>query len=141
MSEGLQELLCKLGVGLFLLGLLGGAAIPRMKSPRIGLSAHIAAIESGILLIALGLLGARLTLSEGVAAWVAHLSWLSLYVLWVGLMLGGIWGTGRTLPIAGAGFTAKPGEERIAAVLILGGSLGSTVATVILLFGWSWRAA
>jgi (hydroxyamino)benzene mutase len=139
MSESLQDLLCRLGVLLFLLGLLGGAAIPRMRSPRIGLSAHIAAIESGILLIALGLLGARLTLSDGMAALIAHLSWISLYVLWVGLMLGGVWGTGRTLPIAGAGVTATQGQERTAAVLILGGSLGSAAGALVLLIEWSWR--
>jgi len=140
MSEALQSQLCFEGALLFLLGLLGGVAIPAFRSPRIGLSAHLAAIEGGVVLIAVGLVGARLELPSAWAGAIAHGLAISLYALWVGLVAGAIWGTGRTLPIAGAGLSAKPHQERIAQLSIVGGSIGSALAIAALLVLWNWRA-
>jgi len=141
MSEALQGLLAFSGVLLFLLGLLSGFAIPLLRSPRIGLSAHVAAIQSGLALVAVAWAGSRLTLPEGWAAAIAHTLWVSLYVLWVGLLFAGAYGTGRTLPIAGAGLRAKPWQETTALVLIGAASVGSAAAIAALLWHWSWRAA
>src|SRR5215472_6727437 len=84
MSENLADLLCFAGVLLFLLGLLTGFAIPALRSPRIGLSAHVASVQSGVALVAFGLVGPRLALPPGWAAAIAHGLWSSLYVLWLG---------------------------------------------------------
>ena len=94
--------LCFMGAMLFMLGLLTGAGIPSFRSPRIGLSAHLAAIESGLALIAFGLLLPHLTISAGWAGAIGHSIWISLYLLWVGLLFAAVYGTGKTLPIAGA---------------------------------------
>lgn len=141
MDEALRSTLAFSGVLLFLIGLLGGAAIPALKSPRIGLSAHLTALQEGIALVAFALLGAHLSLPPLRAAWIAHTLWISFYVLWAGLFLGGMWGTGRTLPLAGAGLRAEPWQEGTAQVLIAAGSLGSVAAVIGLLVSWSWRAA
>jgi hydroxylaminobenzene mutase len=140
MSETLQALLCFSGVLLLLLGLLTGIAIPAVRAPRIALSAHVAAIESGLALILVGLLGARVALSAGWAAAIAYGLVLSLYVLWIGLLLGSVFGTGKTLPIAGAGLRAEPWQEATAFALIGAGSLGSAAAVAALLLQWSWRS-
>ena len=140
MSDPLQALLARSGVLLFLLGLLTGFAIPAVRAPRIALSAHVAAIESGLALVVFGLLGARLALTGGWAAAIAHTLWISLYVLWVGLLLGAVFGTGKTLPIAGAGLRAKPWQETTAFALIGAGSFGSAAAVAALLLEWSWRS-
>jgi (hydroxyamino)benzene mutase len=141
MSEGLQGILCFAGIALFLLGLLSGFGIPAFRSPRIGLSAHVAAIQSGLALVAVGLVGGRLTLSAGLASAIAHTLWISLYVLWIGLLVAASYGTGRTLPLAGAGLTAKPWQERLAFALIGSSSVASAAAVAALLFEWSWRAS
>jgi len=140
MSEGLQGSLAFAGTLLFLLGLLSGVGIPFFRAPRIGLSAHVAAIQSGLALIAVAWLGGRLALSDGWAAAIAHGLWISLYVLWVGLVFAAIYGTGRTLPLAGKGLAAKRWQELTAAVLIGGASLASALAFAALLLNWSWRA-
>lgn len=141
MSEGLQGSLAFAGTLLFLLGLLTGAGIPFFRGPRIGLSAHVAAIQSGLALIAVAWLGGRLVLSDGWAAAIAHGLWISLYVLWIGLVFAAIYGTGRTLPLAGKGLAAARWQELTAAALIGGASLASALAFAALLFQWSWRAA
>src|SRR5262245_56292262 len=139
MSEGLQGLLAFAGALLFLLGLLTGVGIPFFPGARIGLSAHVAAIQSGLALIAVAWLGSRLALSEAWAAAIAHTLWISLYVLWVGLVFAAIFGTGRTLPLAGKGLAAARWQELTAATLIGGASLASALAFAALVFQWSWR--
>ncbi|HTO70985.1 MAG TPA: hypothetical protein VMR31_14080 [Myxococcota bacterium] len=139
MGRELVDLLCFTGVLLFMLGLLTGFAIPALRSPRIGLSAHVAAVQSGSALVAFGFVGARLELSPGWAAVIAHGLWVSLYVTWLGLLASGYWGAGGTLPIAGGGIRAKPWQERASFALIGAGSLGTAAAVAALLVAWSAR--
>jgi hydroxylaminobenzene mutase len=131
--------LCFMGAMLFMLGLLTGFAIPMFRSPRIGLSAHLAAIESGLGLIAFGLLLPHLAISAGWAGAIGHSMWISLYLLWVGLLFAAAYGTGKTLPIAGAGLAAKAWQENTARILISIGSLGSAAAVLALLLKWHWQ--
>jgi (hydroxyamino)benzene mutase len=141
MSDALQATLAFTGILLFLFGLLGGAAIPFLKSPRIGLSAHVTALQAGVALVAFAWLGTRLAVPAAWAAPIAHTLWISFYVIWLGLLLGGVWGTGRTLPLAGAGLAAAPWQERSAQILIGGGSIGCTAAVIAFLAVWSWQPA
>ena len=48
-------LLGKAGFVLFALGLLIGIAIPKLRNPRMGLSAHLTAVQTGPTLIAIAL--------------------------------------------------------------------------------------
>src|SRR5271170_3822359 len=92
--------LCFTGMLLFLLGLLNGFAIPRLRSPRIGLSAHLTALQSATFLIACGLLWPRLGLAAPWSAMLGHALWISLYAVWLSLLLAGVFGAGRGLDIA-----------------------------------------
>ena len=138
--EGVSSILSFTGALLFLLGLLTGFGIPMFRSPRIGVSAHLDAIESGLGLIAFGLLIPHLTISPGWASVIAYTMWISFYVLWLGLVFGAAWGTGRTISIAGAGFSAELWQENTARTLISLGSIGSVLAIAALLVQWRWSA-
>jgi (hydroxyamino)benzene mutase len=138
--EAVSSTLSFMGALLFLLGLLTGFGIPGFRSPRIGLSAHLAAIESGLGLIAFGLLLLHLRISVGWASLIAHTMWISLYVLWLGLVVGAAYGTGKSLPIAGEGLVAKPWQENTARTLISVGSIGAAVAIGALLAQWRWSS-
>jgi (hydroxyamino)benzene mutase len=132
--------LCFMGALLFTLGLLAGFGIQRFRNPRIGLSAHLAAIESGLALIAFGLLLPHLAVSAGWAGAIGYSLWISLYVMCIGLLFAAIYGTGKVLPIAGGGMPAKLWQETTALILIATGSLGSVGAIVALLSQWRWTA-
>jgi hydroxylaminobenzene mutase len=67
-----------MGTLLFLLGLLTGFGIPSFRSPRIGLSAHLAAIESGLGLIAFGLLLPHLAIATAWTEAIGASLWISL---------------------------------------------------------------
>ncbi len=136
--EAISSTLSFMGALLFLLGLLTGVGIPKFRSPRIGVSAHLDAIESGLGLIAFGLLLLHLRISVGWASLIGHTMWISLYVLWIGLVVGAVFGTGKSIPIAGAGLVAKPWQENAAVTLISAGSIGSVLAIGALLAQWRW---
>ena len=136
----MTSLLCFTGVLLFLIGLLTGFAIPALKVPRIGLSAHLAATQMGIALIAFGFLWERLTFWNGWSAPGAQLLWISFYVVCAAILLGGIWGTGKALPIAGAGHVAAKWQEQITLLPLALGSFGGLGVIVMLLIQWKWKA-
>src|SRR5215472_7546901 len=111
------------GVLLFLLGLATGFGIPVARSPRIGLSAHLTGIQSGLALVGFGLLWPHLGLWP---AWQNPIAWtlaLSLYAIWLSLVLAAAFGAGRGLPIAGGGITTTPARQALVSVLLIGGSL------------------
>ena len=139
MSSDLVNLLAFAGVLLFLLGLLTGFLLPALRSPRIGLSAHLTAVQSGPALVAFALAGGHLDLPPSAARVIAHALWISLYLLWLGILFAGAVGASRALPLAGAGVRAKPWQETTAFVLIGVPSLAIALAVAALLWEWSWR--
>ena len=80
------------GAILFLLGLLTGLVSGALRSPRLGLSAHLEGLMNGTFLLALGAVWShvRLPMRAGAAAF-----WLLLYGTygnWVSVLLGAYWG-------------------------------------------------
>ena len=135
----ITNLLCFAGVLLFLFGLLTGFAIPRCRSPRLGLSAHLTGVQSGTFLLALGLLWPRLTIAPMWSTVLANGTWVSLYLVWLSLLLAAIFGAGRGLPIAGGGITTTAARQTIVTGLLAVGSLGVTATIVALLVTWRWQ--
>jgi (hydroxyamino)benzene mutase len=134
------ETLSFAGMLLFLLGLFTGFAIPKCRSPRVGLSAHLAAVQSGTFLLALGLLWPKLGLGAPWNGVMANTTWISLYMVWLSLLLAAMFGAGRGLPIAGQGITTTPARQAVVTVLLVAGSLGILVAVGAVLVTWHWRA-
>lgn len=138
MVHAMASTLCFSGMLLFLLGLLNGLAIPRMRSPRLGLSAHLTGVQSGAFLIATGLLWPKLVISEPWNAVLGHALWISLFSVWLSLALAGAFGAGRGLPIAGQGMTTTTGRQALVSVLLVGGSLALIAAVTAVLILWEW---
>jgi hydroxylaminobenzene mutase len=134
-----SQVLCFVGLALFMLGLLNGLAIPRMRSPRLGLSAHLTGVQAGTFLIAVGLMWPRLSLSQPWSDALANGLWVSMILIWVSLLLAGVFGAGQGLAIAGQGMTTTSGRQRLVSVLLVAGSLGCLVAIAAMLALWRWR--
>lgn len=96
------------GFVLILLALLAGFAVPAMKVPRLGLSAHVIGLISGLLLIAVGLVWQRLRLSDKIKN-VLYWMWLVVaYGNWLGTLLAAIAGGSQLMPIAGNNAMPEP---------------------------------
>lgn len=134
------NVLCFTGMLLFLLGLLNGFAIPKLRSPRMGLAAHLTAVQCGTFLIAVGLLWPRLAFSLMWSGVLAHALWASLYVLWLALLLAAAFGAGSSFQIAGQGMTASAPKQGLVNALLAISTLVCTAAVVAVLILWRWRA-
>jgi hydroxylaminobenzene mutase len=129
--------LVRLGFILFFLSLVTGLLSPSLKSPRLGLSAHLVAVMSGTILAVLGLVDDSLKLGE-TAKKVMFWSWIwAAYGNWLATILSAIWGTSGMTPIAGAGSSGTPTQETI--VLVMLGSVALTSFIGVILTIWGLR--
>ena len=110
------------GALLFLAGLAQGAAITFFANPRMALSAHLDAVQSGMAVMVAGLLWSSCTWRaaiETVARWTMAAGMVGL---WLGLTLAAATGASRALPMAGRGFAVTPLAEQVTNGLVLGSS-------------------
>ncbi len=110
-DEYTARLLSRAGILLIVLALLTGLAVPAFHNPRLAIATHLSGILDGLLLIAVGALWHRLTLSAVQARVTRALVLVGAYLNWATLALASAWGTNRNTPMAGAGFGASPAQE------------------------------
>ena len=127
--------LCRHGALLFVLGLVTGGLVSTLTNSRMGLSAHLAGVQNGMVLLIFGLVWQRLRLSRR-AIRVAELSSLfSMYAIWGALLLAAVFGTSRATPIAGGGFEGALWQEGLVAVLLYAGSAGIFLGAGLVFWG------
>ena len=128
--DGAALLLGKAGFILFTIGLVIGAAIPRFHNSRMGLSAHLTAVQAGTALIAFGLFWPYFE----IAPWASYPLALSLIISFVilvaSLVLAAIFGASAALPIAGKGFRSTRAKELTVSTLAIGSSVWMLVASI-----------
>ncbi len=125
------------GALLFLFGLVQGAMVQSFANPRMALSAHLTAVQSGMALMIAGAVWSAVELGPKLAAFSRWTTIMGMFGLWLGLTLSAATGASQSLPIAGAGYRAAPMIELAVSTLILGSSalmaIGWLVFTVGLL--------
>lgn len=130
-----QKALIVAGAALFLLGLLQGAAVQSFLNPRMALSAHLTAVQSGMALMIVGLVWPFLSLrpwTGSVSRWAII---VGMYGLWIGLTASAATGASKGLPIAGGGQTAEAAVEQIVYAIIIGSSGLMTLGWILFLTG------
>ncbi len=105
------------GALLFVIGLFGGLIIPAFKNRRMGLSAHLAAVQSGMAIMIFGIVWSLIDLSTGFSAFAKWALIAGNYLIWLGIMIAAMTGASKALPIAGKGFTGGPMSERVVTAL------------------------
>ena len=135
-----QQLLIH-GTVIFLISLLMGFTIPALSNGRMGVSAHVAGIQCGLILWAFGAMWGRVALPDAVKAATQLLALVGAYGIFLAFLLAAIWGTSKATPIAGAGHNATQIREWTATIILTTGSLAATAAAALLLWGlYAWRA-
>lgn len=127
------------GLFLVLLGLLTGAAIPLATNARMGLSAHLAGVQNGILLAVLGLVWGRVALPARAGAAASWLALYAMYAIWAATLLGAFFGTSRATPIAGEGYVGAAWQEALVDAGLVTGSAAVLVAVVLVVYGLGLR--
>lgn len=124
-----------LGVILFLLGLIVGLIVPILANPRMGVSSHIEGVLNGMLLMILGLLWNRLSLSD---KWLKITFWLAIYgsfMNWFGILIAAVFNGGKMLGIMANGQEGSQIIESIIGFSLVSLSLAMLLVSVIILFG------
>ena len=112
--------LLRLGITLFLLGLLTGLAVQGMKNPRAGLSAHLEGLMNGMFLMIAGLAWKELALGPRAARITYGLLVFGTFANWATTTATALFGTSRATPIAGAGHAAgETAESVVLGMLVL----------------------
>jgi (hydroxyamino)benzene mutase len=120
---------------LFLFGLIQGAGIQSFVNPRMALSAHLTAVQSGMALMIAGIVWRAVLLSSKVAVVSRGTIIVGMFGLWAGLTLSAATGAGLALPIAGQGHSATPNVEAVVFVLVVGSSGLVTIGWLLFLIG------
>ncbi len=139
MSEPARRI-CLHGAVLFFVGLLNGAIIPLLTNTRMGLSAHLAGVQNGMVLLIFGLLWQHLGLAPARERLAERSAVLSMYAIWAALLLAAILGTSGATPIAGAGYTGTAVQEALVTALLSAGSGGILVAAFLVILGLRARS-
>ena len=127
------------GMALFILGLLTGAAIPLLTNSRMGLSAHLAGVQNGIVVLVFGVLWPHLQLTAGQESIARWSGLIGMYGVWAALLVAALLGTSRSTPIAGAGYRGTPTQEVGVTAVIAVSSLAIFVASGLVLYGLRGR--
>jgi hydroxylaminobenzene mutase len=125
------------GLVLFFLGLVTGFVIPGLTNPRMGLSAHMEALLNGMFLILAGGVVWDLLKLSGRAATAVY--WMLLYAAygsWVFCLLAAVFGASKTMPIAGAGYSADPWQEQLVTAGLGLVAISITLACAFVLYGY-----
>jgi hydroxylaminobenzene mutase len=132
----MQTLLVKLGLILFVIGLLTGFAIPVLKNPRMGLTSHLEGVLNGMFLVLLGLLWPHVHLPHAWSLTAVALIVYSAYANWLGALLAAAWGAGRKrAPIAAGDHEASKLKESIFGFLLISLSVAIVIGVVIVIVG------
>lgn len=124
-----------IGITLFVAGLIQGALIPAVKNSRMALSGHTTAVQCGLALTLFGVIWSLVELPLFLEYFVAYSCALGFILIWLGITIASVTGASKTLPIAGAGFSANDMTEFTVKVIVRIGSLSSLFACTLLLFG------
>jgi hydroxylaminobenzene mutase len=100
------------GALLFLLGLLGGFAIPVMTNPRMGRSAHLEGVMNGTFLL------------------------YGSFANWFFITLAAVFGTIALTPIAGAGHGGSALQESLVAAGLVSVGIAMVLGCAVLVFGF-----
>lgn len=130
-----SRLLIIAGAVLFLVGLFQGLAVDFVVNPRMALSAHLTAVQSGTAIMVAGLVAGH---AQFPARWHLIMQWsiaLGMWVLWWGITLASLIGASEALPMAGEGYAASPRGELLVTATIVAGSVGTILGWGLLVTG------
>ena len=123
------------GAALFMAGILQGAVVDLHANPRMALSAHLDAVQSGMAVMIAGAFWSTVTLSqrvEQIARWTLAIGMVGL---WVGITLAAISGASQVLPMAGEGHDGSALAENVVTLAVMGSSGLLTVGWALFLWG------
>ena len=123
------------GMFLFLLGLITGFFEERFTNMRMGLSAHLEGVMNGTFVVALGAIWSQVRLPRPAKAAAYATALYGTFGNWLTTVLAALFGTAANTPIAAAGHTGQPWQERLVSTGFLSVAIALVVSVVLVLWG------
>lgn len=133
----MNQLTIQLGISGFLLFTIGlglGFVIPVTRNPRMALSAHLTAAQTGPALIAFSLFWNYLSVPMEFDRLLIYTLIGSSYVLVAGITLASVFGASEALPIAGGNHSASKAKEVVVSVLVKGSSVAMALTCLTIAY-------
>jgi (hydroxyamino)benzene mutase len=125
-----------LGAVLVMVGLLTGFISGNLANPRMGLSAHLAGVMGGIMMLALGAGWQHVQLGATAERWALSLLAFGNIANWATVLLAAIWGAGRTtMPLAAGEHVATAWQENLVGILLVALSLAMVAGIALVIKG------
>jgi len=105
-----------------------------LANPRMGLSSHLEGVMNGMLLMVLGLIWPKLSLSVKALKAAYLLTMYGSFANFAAVLIGAITGAGEMMPMAG-GKEGTPIQEILISFLLISLSLAMVAVCVLLLVG------
>lgn len=128
------------GMLIVLLALATGVAVPAFTNPRMGLSAHLGGIMTGVVVALIGAVWQELRLASRTGEVLFWTTIVAGYTNFGGLVLAAIFGTSGMTPIAGAGHAGAPWQELLVDATLVSGAATILAACVFVLRGLGRRS-
>ena len=124
------------GALLVMAGLLTGLVSSSLANPRMGLSAHLAGMMGGTLLLALGAGWHHVRLAKSVERWAFGLLVFGNVANWATVLLAAVLGAGRSMmPIAAGDHGGSAWQENLVGVLLIALSLAVIAGFALVIKG------
>ena len=126
----------RLGLILFLLGLITGFALTNFKNPRMGLAGHLEGVLNGIFLIVAGLIWNEFKITDSLKKITCVSLIYGTYMNWLITLFAAYFGTSNMTPIAGHGFTGSFLQEQIVSLGFITVGLTMVFSLLVMICGF-----
>ncbi len=125
----------RLGMFLFLLGLLTGFIIMQLKNPRMGLAAHLEGVMNGTFLVVCGVIWNELKLSATLRRVLLVTLIFGAFINWTFTLIAAIFGTSQMTPISGAGYSGSSMQENVVTAGLISVGLTMVFSLSVIIYG------
>jgi (hydroxyamino)benzene mutase len=133
---GQSRHLLQVGVALLLFTSFEGFAVPYLAAPALGLSVHRLGALQAVLLVALGLLWPKLSLSATTSRAAFWLLIYSTFAILAAYIMASIWGAGNeTIPLAAGAAHGSAPQETVIKVVAYSSAPTGIISFVLILWG------
>jgi hydroxylaminobenzene mutase len=135
MNSSVSRKLKRLGMLLFLIGLITGFIVMEVTNPRMGLAAHLEGVMNGTFLVVAGLVWNDLRLPDGLKRTAFFTLTYGTFANWTFTLTAAILGTSQTTPLSGAGYQGSESQELLVTIGLVSVGLTMVIALGIIVYG------
>ena len=135
MNNQTPRQLKRLGMFLFLVGLITGFFIMNFTNPKMALAAHLEGVMNGTFLVVAGFIWNELLITERLRKILYGTILYGTFANWFFSLLSAVFGTSNTTPLSGAGYTGTPIQETLVTAGLASVGITMVFSLVVIVYG------